>query len=78
VPRLPSLRGMTRAKKAEIPVWTAVDLAVDEGLVGLAGSPTTVVTVFFPQRARQWEMLAGDPASQVDALIERLRESKIT
>jgi len=77
VPRLPSLRGLTRAKKATILIWTAEDLGVDEKMVGLVGSPTTVVKVFFPQRVHQGEMLEGDPESQVDALIETLRESRI-
>ena len=77
VPRLPSLRGITRSKKAEIPVWTAGDLEVDEERVGLAGSATWVVEIFFPQRVHQGEMLEGEPDSQVDALIEKLRDLKI-
>ena len=77
VPRLPSLRGMTRSRKAEIPVWTAADLEVDEGMVGLSGSATTVVSVFFPERIHEGEMLEGDPESQVDALLEKLREARI-
>jgi electron transfer flavoprotein beta subunit len=77
VPRLPSLRGITRSKRAEIPVWTAADLEVDEGRIGLSGSATQVVEIFFPQRVHQGEMLEGDPDSQVDALIEKLRELKI-
>jgi electron transfer flavoprotein beta subunit len=78
VPRLPSLRGITRSKRVEVPVWTAKDLGVDEGRVGLAGSATQVVEVFFPQRIHQGEMLKGEPDSQVDALIEKLRDLKIT
>jgi len=77
VPRLPSLRGLSRAKKAEIAVWTAGDLGVDEGMVGLSGSATTVVRVFFPERIHEGEMLEGGPESQVDALIEKLREARI-
>jgi electron transfer flavoprotein beta subunit len=77
VPRLPSLRGITKAKRVEIPVWTAADLEVDEGRVGLSGSATWVVEIFFPKRVHQGEMLEDDPDSQVDALIEKLRELKI-
>ncbi len=77
VPRLPSLRGLSHAKKAEIPVWTAGDLGVDEGMVGLSGSATTVVRVFFPERIHEGEMLEGDPERQVDALLEKLREARI-
>jgi len=76
VPRLPSLRGIARAKKAEIPRWTARDLGVDEGMVGLSGSPTRVVKVFFPERTCQGEILQGDLATQVETLIEKLRQVK--
>ncbi len=73
VPRLPSLRGTRRARRAEIPVWTVAEMGIDAGRVGLAGSPTTVQKVFFPQRQRRGEMLEGGPAEQVEALVERLR-----
>ncbi len=76
VPRLPSLRGLTKAKKATIPVWTAEDLAVDKNMVGLAGSATRVVKIFFPQRIHRGEMLEGDPEEQVMTLIEKLRGIK--
>jgi electron transfer flavoprotein beta subunit len=76
VPRLPSLRGIARAKKAEIPCWTAHDLGVDEGMVGSSGSPTRVVKVFFPERTRKGEILQGDLASQVETLVEKLRQAK--
>ena len=77
VPRLPSLRGITRSKKATIPVWTARDIGADERMVGLSGSATAVMRVFFPRRVREGIMLDGAPESQVDALVEKLREAKI-
>lgn len=73
VPRLPSLRGKMKARKMEIPVWTAADLAVDEASVGLAGSPTAVVKVFFPRRQSDGEVLEGDAGEQVERLVEKLR-----
>ncbi len=78
VPRLPSLRGLTRAKSAEVPVWTAQDLGVDTSLVGLSGSATRVVKVFFPQKVHHGEILQGNPEEQVATLVEKLREAKIT
>ncbi len=77
VPRLPSLRGTMKAKRAEIPAWTAGDIDVDEALIGLSGSPTTVVKVFYPQRVHDAEMIAGDPETQVASLVEKLREAGI-
>jgi len=76
VPRLPSLRGMMAAKKAKIPVWNAKELGVDPASVGASGSPTRVAKVFFPQRAGRSEMLQGTPESQVDQLVEKLRQTR--
>lgn len=75
VPRLPSLRGIIRVKKAVIPVWTVKELGVDPNMVGLAGSATKVIKIFFPQRVCKAEALNGDPASQVERLVTRLREA---
>jgi electron transfer flavoprotein beta subunit len=77
VPRLPSLRGLAQAKKATIPVWAAEELGVDRNMVGLSGSATTVIKVFFPQRVHRGEMLEGDPERQIEALVNKLRESKM-
>ena len=73
VPRLPSLRGLSRAKSAAILVWTAGDLAVDEDKVGLSGSFTKVVKIFFPQRTHHGEVLKGEPESQAESLILKLK-----
>ena len=77
VPRLPSLRGLARAKSAVIPIWTAEELSVDPNLVGLSGSATRVIKIFYPQRARQGEMLEGSLESRVGSLVEKLREAKL-
>lgn len=63
-PRLPTLRGKQKAKRAEIPVWTAKDMETDPAKLGLNGSPTRVVKIFRPTVARQCEKLpAGDDAA---------------
>lgn len=72
VPRLPSLRGSIKAKTAQIPVWTAADIGVEEDKAGIAGSPTRVVKIFFPKREHKSEMLQGTPEEQVGQLVERL------
>ncbi len=71
-PRLPSLKGMMRSKKAEIPVWTASDIGADENLCGLAGSPTQVVETFVPVHNVNSEMIEGEPAEQAKKLAEKL------
>jgi electron transfer flavoprotein beta subunit len=77
VPRLPSLRGITRAKSAKIPVWGVAELGVDPAMVGLTGSSTQVIKVFFPQRVCQAKILTGSPESQVDTLIDKLRGASL-
>lgn len=74
VPRLPSIRGTMKSRTAEIPVWTAEDTGIDPGKAGVAGSPTRVVKIFFPQRTRRSEMLQGSLEEQVDQLVEKLEE----
>jgi electron transfer flavoprotein beta subunit len=77
VPRMPSLRGVFKSKSAQIPVWTAKDVAAEKETIGQAGSGTWVVKVFYPQRIQHAEMLKGEPELQVKALVEKLREVKL-
>ncbi|HUU63097.1 MAG TPA: electron transfer flavoprotein subunit beta/FixA family protein [Dehalococcoidia bacterium] len=72
VPRLPSLRGSMKAKTAQIPVWSAGDIGVEEDKAGIAGSPTRVVKIFFPKRERKSEMLDGSVEEQVEQLVQKL------
>ena len=74
VPRLPSLRGSMKAKSAQVPVWGAADIGADADRAGMAGSPTRVVRVFFPQRTHKSEMLQGSLEEQVDQLLDRLED----
>jgi electron transfer flavoprotein beta subunit len=76
-PRLPSLRGIMKSKNHKITTWTNADLSLDPNSVGLAGSSTQVIKVFFPKRITKAEILAGDISKQVDTLIERLKETKL-
>jgi len=77
VPRLPSLRGLAKAKSAVIPTWTAQELGVDENTVGLSGSATRVIKIFFPQRVHHGEILQGSLESQAESLIDKLRDAKL-
>lgn len=74
IPRLPSLRGMMKAKSAKIPTWTLQDLGLDPNKVGLNGSFTRVVKIFTPQRVKKAEMIQGEPEVQVTYLIGKLKE----
>jgi electron transfer flavoprotein beta subunit len=75
MPRLPSLRGIAKSKSAIIPTWGISELGIDEDSAGRAGSSTEVIKVFFPQRVCVAEILEGDPESQANNLIERLKSA---
>jgi len=73
VPRLPSLRGIARSNSAVIPVWNSQEMGIDPNKVGLSGSFTRVVKVFFPERTCQAEILEGELTDQVDRLVDKLK-----
>jgi len=75
VPRLPSLRGIARSESAVIPVWNSQELGVDPARVGLSGSFTRVIKVFFPERTCQAEVFQGALEEQVECLVDRLESA---
>ena len=77
VPRLPSLRGITRSESAVIPVWNSQKLGVDPARVGLPGSFTKVIKVFSPERSCQAEVFQGEVKEQVECLIGKLKEARL-
>ncbi len=76
-PRLPSLKGKMKAKKAEIAVWTAAEIEAESELIGLDGSPTQVVKIFSPPPPSGGEILHGEPEEMVGKLIAALEKDKI-
>ena len=66
-----------KAKSAQFTVWSAADLGIDENKVGVAGSPTFVMTIFSPKRERNSEMIEGSSAEQVSSLYDKLSEMKV-
>ncbi len=77
VPRLPSLKGKIRARKATIQTLNADDLEADEANIGLVGSPTQVVKVFTPEYNTESEVIEGSPQEQAGLLITKLQEANI-
>ncbi|MEX2356106.1 MAG: electron transfer flavoprotein subunit beta/FixA family protein [Thermaerobacterales bacterium] len=77
-PRLPSLKGVMRAKRAEVKVWSAADLgAEDLDNAGLTGAAARVQRAWIPERDPDTEMLGGDVEAQADALVQRLKSLKL-
>lgn len=76
-PRVPSLKAKMRAKRAEIPVWSAEDIGASADKIGLKGSPTQVASTYIPTFEAKKEMLQGEPEEQVEALVARLRQAGV-
>jgi len=76
-PRMPSLKGMMKAKKAEVKTFKAEDIQADPKNIGLNGSPTQVVKIFTPPPKSGGEVLNGDPNENTDKLLAKLKERKV-
>lgn len=72
-PRVASLKGKMKAKKARCTVLSAADIEADAGSIGLAGSPTQVVRVFSPEVRSDRTIFTGSVQKQVAQLVDRLR-----
>lgn len=81
-PRYPTLLGIRKASKMQIPVWAAADLAAagaNAAGFGLEGSPSRVQRVEYPPaRAGKVELIPGaTPDEQAAALADRLLGLKV-
>ncbi|MDD2679622.1 MAG: electron transfer flavoprotein subunit beta/FixA family protein [Candidatus Omnitrophica bacterium] len=72
-PRIPSLKGMLRAKSAKITVWGQKDLDLDPQNIGLCGSPTQVVKIFTPAQRVGGQILKGEVPEIASQVVELLR-----
>jgi electron transfer flavoprotein beta subunit len=71
-PRVPSIKGKMKAKKAEILRLSAADIEADPACIGLPGSPTKVVNVFPPPARSDRSVLQGTLDEQIDQLVDKL------
>lgn len=76
-PRLASLKGVMKAKKAEIPTWGVADIGADPERAGRAGSGTICSRAWKPEGRKKGEVIVGSPDEAAAALVNRLRDSKI-
>ncbi len=72
VPRIASLRGKMKSRKAEIPVWGLGDLGLTEAETGLNGSPTKVVVTATPEARTGGEIHTGTPEELAARLADLL------
>lgn len=72
-PRVPSLKGKMKAKKAEISIMDAASIEADPDCIGLTGSPTQVVKVFPPEPRGTRALLSGSVDEQVAQLVDKIK-----
>ncbi|HOV21243.1 MAG TPA: electron transfer flavoprotein subunit beta/FixA family protein [Candidatus Ratteibacteria bacterium] len=72
-PRIPSLKGLLKAKKAEIKRITADQLGEDERFFGQDGSPTRVIDVWTPEIKKEGKKIEGEPEYLTDEIIKQLK-----
>jgi electron transfer flavoprotein beta subunit len=73
-PRIPSLKGMMKAKSAKITQWGQKDLDLDPQAIGLCGSPTQVVKIFTPPQREGGQILTGEPAEIAAQLVSLIKD----
>lgn len=73
-PRLPSLRGKMKARKADIITWSNGDLDIREEEIGLKGSPTQVVKIFSPPQKEGGKVFGGEPREAVERLFSEIKD----
>lgn len=73
-PRIPSLKGLMRAKSAKINILTQKELNLDPQQIGLCGSPTQVVKIFTPAPRVGGQMLKGEVSEIVKQLVDLIKD----
>ncbi|MDR2246402.1 MAG: FAD-binding protein [Treponema sp.] len=71
-PRLPTLKGMIRSRNLQIPVLNAETLRLDPEYLGLAGSPTRVVTIDTPKITRKGRILNVQDDMSLKAAVDAM------
>jgi electron transfer flavoprotein beta subunit len=73
-PRMPSLKGKMRSKKAEIKHMNAADIACEVDKIGQMGSPTVVNKIFAPPKRGGGTVFKGETLEVVPKLVAELKE----
>jgi electron transfer flavoprotein beta subunit len=76
-PRMPSLKGMMMAKKAQIKALNAETIKAEAKNIGLTGSPTQVMKIFSPPARPGGEKLEGSPEEIAQGLVDKLRNAQL-
>lgn len=75
--RVPTLWGVVWVQERKVDRWSVDDVGVDQGRIGLSGSPTQVSDVKTIELKRRGEMLSGEPSEIAKQLVQKLRADKV-
>ncbi len=73
-PRIPSLKGLMRSKKATIQVWNADSIQGEKAGYGQDGSPTRVDDVWPEQMQKEGRKIEGEPEELSESIIAELKK----
>lgn len=77
-PRFETIEGRLRANRYEIKVLDASSMTLQEGRLGLSGSPTRVKKTFTPERKTECEWIEGsDTREKVSNLYKALNRASV-
>jgi electron transfer flavoprotein beta subunit len=78
MPRIAPLPRIIKAKKREIPIWSAADIDADISMLGASGAKTWVKGLALPTIEGACEFINAEDFDQAAAmLVERLKSEKI-
>ena len=78
VPRYVSVRGLRKAMRAEVPVWSAADVGVDTAEIGAETVQIKMEELFVPEREGRCEFVEGETgAEKAKQLAQLLKERKL-
>jgi len=78
MPRIAPFPRIIKAKKRQIPIWSASDIDADMSMVGTSGAKTWVKKLTLPKIEGACEFMnAEDFGLAADMLVERLKSEKI-
>ncbi len=76
-PRYPSLLGIRKAKKVDVPLWDAAALGLDADSIGSAGSLAKMDRLYRPPTRAGGEIVPGEPAEAAKTVTEKLFDQGI-
>ncbi len=75
-PRIPNLSGKIKSKKTLVPILDLSKIDAPSDKIGLSGSPTRVVKIFYPKLSRTGKVIKAKNAETAANELEKFMKSK--